>query len=63
MKLDIKENKPKKEEVILFKDKLSTHPEVGIYQEFDDVCKVYVISCDDVADLDTIDWWMKIPQD
>ena len=61
-KLNINKQKPEKNEVILFKSKVSFYPEVGVFEIHDGVNEIYIPANDDVEQLENVEWWMKIPQ-
>lgn len=61
-KLNIYKQKPKKDEVILFKAKVSAYPEVGVFEIHDAIEEIYIPANDDVELLENVEWWMKIPQ-
>lgn len=63
MKYTLKEKKPNKDQVIVFKSKNSTLPEIGIWDDFkDSPSEIYVPANDDVELLKNIEWWMPIPE-
>ena len=61
-KLNIYKQKPKKDEVILFKVGKAFYPEVGVFQIHDYIEEIYIPANDDVERLENVEWWMKIPQ-
>jgi len=62
MKFTLKEKKPKNDEIIVFKAKKSTLPEIGIWSDFEDnQSEIYVPANDDVELIKNIEWWMEVP--
>ena len=63
MKYTLDKKKPNNKQVIVFKTKTGTIPEVGIWEEFDnDIKEIYVPSNDDVEQIVNVEWWMEIPE-
>lgn len=61
-KLNINRERPKKDEVILFKATKAFYPEVGVFQINDGYEEIYIPANDDSERIENVEWWMKIPQ-
>ena len=62
MKKYFKEEKPKKDQVIGFKSKISCFPEIGLFQKFNNgIEEVYIPALEKSKKLRDIDYWFETP--
>jgi hypothetical protein len=62
MKKYFRKDKPKQDEVIVFKAAKAFYPEIGVFQMFDNGTEeVYIPANDDTEQLINIEWWIKAP--
>ena len=61
MKYTLEQNKPSKDQIIVFKASHSTFPEIGIWSDFEDnSSEIYVPANNDVELVKNVEWWMPI---
>jgi hypothetical protein len=62
MKYTLREKKPNKDQIILFKVKKAFYPEVGVWQiSKGDIEEIYIPANDDVDLPESVEWWMEVP--
>lgn len=62
MKKYFNKEKPSKDQIIGFKIKETTYPEIGVFQIFDNgIEEVYIPANDDVEQLENVDYWFEVP--
>jgi hypothetical protein len=62
MKHTLKNKKPKKDEIIVFKVKKAYYPEIGIWEvSKNNIEEIYIPANDDVELPENVEWWMELP--
>lgn len=63
MKKYFRKDKPKQDEIIVFKATKAFYPEIGVFKMFDNGTEeVYIPANDDVEPLINIEWWSEVPK-